>query len=115
MSQRCQNLKKMAKDTYSLEQFEPVELIIKKNKEKKEKMERKIREYEINIHSLKSGLNKLKIKYEQNKNQIESLEKETNNNNEYLGDYTYSRHYPLVHHCWISNLCRFLRYDLSLL
>ena len=42
-------------------------------------MERKIREYEINIHSLKSGLNKLKIKYEQNKKQIQSLEQETNN------------------------------------
>ena len=70
MSQKCQNLKKMAKDIYSIEQFEPVELIKKKSEEKKEKLERKIREYEINIHSLKSGLNKLKIKYEQNKNQI---------------------------------------------
>ena len=79
LSQKCQNLKKMAKDIYSIEQFEPVELIKKKSEEKKEKLERKIREYEINIHSLKSGLNKLKIKYEQNKSQIESLEKETNN------------------------------------
>ena len=73
---KCEKLKKMAKDMYSIEQFEAVESIRKRSKEKKDKIQRKIREYEINIHSIKSGLNKLKMDYEQNKKYIEFMEQE---------------------------------------
>ena len=73
---KCEKLKKMAKDMYSIEQFEAVESIRKRSKEKKDKIQRKIREYEINIHSMKSGLNKLKMDYEQNKKYIEFMEQE---------------------------------------
>ena len=78
LNQKCQNLKKMAKDMYDLDQFETVENIKKKSKEKKEKIQRKIREYEITIHSMQSGLNKLRSILEQNKKKIEIMEEEKN-------------------------------------
>ena len=78
LNEKCQNLKKMAKDIYDIKQFEAVEKIKQKSKEKKEKIQRKIREYEINVHSMQSGLNKLRTKLEQNKRNIEILEEEKN-------------------------------------
>ena len=78
LNQKCQDLKKMAKDMYDIEQFEEVEKIKKKSKEKKEKIQRKIREYEISIHSMQAGLNKLLMKYQENKKQIEIIKEEKN-------------------------------------
>ena len=78
LNQKCQDLKKMAKDMYDIEQFETIEKIKQKSKEKKEKIQRKIREYEINIHSMQAGLNKLLMKYQENKKQIEIIEEEKN-------------------------------------
>ena len=78
LNQKCQNLKKMAKDMYDIEQFEKVEKIRKKSKEKKEKIQRKIREYEINIHSMKANLNKLINKFQENKRIIDIMEQEKN-------------------------------------
>ena len=78
LNQKCQNLKKMAKDMYDIEQFDTVEKIKKKSKEKKEKIQRKIREYEINIHSMKANLNKLITKFQENKKIIDIMEQEKN-------------------------------------
>ena len=78
LNQKCQDLKKMAKDIYDIEQFETIEKIKKKSKEKKEKIQRKIREYEINIHSMQAGLNKLLMKFQENKKKIEIIEEEKN-------------------------------------
>ena len=78
LNQKCQNLKKMAKDMYDIEQFEAVEKIKKKSKEKKEKIQRKIREYDINIHAMKTNLNKLLTKFSENKRMIEFMEQEKN-------------------------------------
>ena len=78
LNQKCQNLKKMAKDMYDIEQFDTVEKIKKKSKEKKEKIQRKIREYEINIHSMKANLNKLINKFQENKRIIDIMEQEKN-------------------------------------
>ena len=63
---------------YDIEQFETIEKIKQKSKEKKEKIQRKIREYEISIHSMQAGLNKLLMKYQENKKQIEIIEEEKN-------------------------------------
>ena len=78
LNQKCQNLKKMAKDMYDIEQFEAVEKIKKKSKEKKEKIQRKIREFDINIHAMKTNLNKLLTKFSENKRMIEFMEQEKN-------------------------------------
>ena len=64
LNEKCTNLTNMAKDMYNIEYFEPVEKIIKKSKEKKLKYERKKREFEVNIHSIKSNINKLKVMYQ---------------------------------------------------
>ena len=78
LNEKCTNLTNMAKDLYNIEHFEPVEKIIKKSKEKKLKYERKKREFEVNIHSIKSNINKLKVMYEQNKKDLQYMENEKN-------------------------------------
>ena len=78
LNEKCSNLIKMAKDMYNIDHFETVEKIMKKSKEKKLKYERKKREYEVNIHSIKSSINKLRIMYEQNKKDLIYMENEKN-------------------------------------
>ena len=78
LNEKYNNLAKMAKDMYDIEIFEDVEKIKKRSKEKKIKIERKCREYEVNIHSIKSNYNKLKKELEQNKKELEFLENEKN-------------------------------------
>ena len=78
LNEKCNNLAQLAKDMYDIEIFEDVEKIKKRSKEKKIKMERKAREYEVNIHSIKSNYNKLKKELEQNKKELEFLENEKN-------------------------------------
>ena len=78
LNEKCNNLTQMAKDMYDIEQFESIDKIKKRSKEKKIKFERKKREYEINIHSIKSNINKLKNMYEQNKKELQFMEIEKN-------------------------------------
>jgi hypothetical protein len=69
----------MAKDMYHIEKFENVEKIKKRSKEKKVKDERKAKEFAVNMHSIQSRINKLKMNYEQNIKDIEIIEEENNN------------------------------------
>ena len=78
LNEKCNNLTQMAKDIYDIEQFETIDKIKKRSQEKKVKFERKKREYEINIHSIKSNINKLKNMYEQNKKDLQFMEIEKN-------------------------------------
>ena len=79
LNDKCNNLKKMAKDLYDIKKFEKVDKIKKRSKEKKNEIEKKAKEFEVNIHSIKSNVNKLKIRYIQNKKEIEAIEQEKNN------------------------------------
>ena len=79
LNDKYNNLVKMAKDMYNIEKFENVEKIKKRSKEKKVKDERKAKEFDVNIHSIKSRINKLKKNYEQNIKDIEIIEEENNN------------------------------------
>ena len=54
-----------------------MKVIIKMIK-KKEKIQRKIREYEISLHSMKADFNRLLTKFQQNKNIIKYMEIERN-------------------------------------
>ena len=78
LNEKCNNLTQMAKDLYDIEYFESIDKIKKRSKEKKLKIERKTKEYEVNLHSMKSNLNKLKIMLEQNKKDIQFMENENN-------------------------------------
>jgi len=78
LNEKCNNLTQMAKDLYDIEYFESIDKIKKRSKEKKLKIERKTKEYEVNLHSMKSNLNKLKIMLEQNKKDIQLMENENN-------------------------------------
>ena len=79
LNDKYNNLVKMAKDMYNIEKFENVEKIKKRSKEKRVKDERKAKEFDVNIHSIKSRINKLKKNYEQNIKDIEIIEEENNN------------------------------------
>ena len=79
LNDKCNNLKKMAKDLYDIKKFEKVDKIKKRSKEKRNEIEKKAKEFEVNIHSIKSNVNKLKIRYIQNKKEIEVIEQEKNN------------------------------------
>ena len=79
LNDKCNNLKKMAKDLYDIKKFEKVDKIKKRSKEKRNEIEKKEKEFEVNIHSIKSNFNKLKIRYIQNKKEIEAKEQEKNN------------------------------------
>lgn len=79
LNDKCNNLKKMAKDLYDIKKFEKVDKIKKRSKEKRNEIEKKAKEFEVNIHSIKSNVNKLKIRYIQNKKEIEGIEQEKNN------------------------------------
>ena len=79
LNEKYNNLVKMAKDMYKIEKFENVEKIKKRSKEKKVKDERKAKEMAVNIHSIKSRINKLKKNYEQNIKDMEIVEEENNN------------------------------------
>ena len=79
LNDKCNNLKKMAKDLYDIKKFEKVDKIKKRSKEKRNEIEKKAKEFEVNIHSIKSNVNKLKIRYIQNKKEIEIIEQEKNN------------------------------------
>ena len=78
LNEKFNNLTQMAKDMYDIEYFESIEKIKKRSKEKKLKIERKTREYEVNIHSIQSNFNKLKIMFEQNKKDLLLIENENN-------------------------------------
>ena len=78
LNEKCENLTKMAKDMYNIEKFETIEKIKKRSKEKKLKIERKVKEYEVNMHSIKSNFNKLKVIFEQNKKDLLFMENEKN-------------------------------------
>ena len=79
LNDKYNNLVNMAKDMYNIEKFENVEKIKKRSKEKRVKDERKAKEFDVNIHSIKSRINKLKKNYEQNIKDIEIIEEENNN------------------------------------
>mgnify|MGYP006873016277 CR=1 FL=1 len=79
LNEKYNNLVKIAKDMYNIEKFENVEKIKKRSKEKRIKDERKAKEFEVKMHSIKSSINKLKMNYEQNIKDIEIVEEENNN------------------------------------
>ena len=79
LNDKYNSLVKMAKDMYHIEKFENVEKIKKRSKEKKVKDERKAKEFAVNMHSIQSRINKLKMNYEQNIKDIEIIEEENNN------------------------------------
>ena len=58
LNEKYNNLTQMAKDMYNIEKFEAIDKIKKKSKEKKDKIARKKREFEVNIHAMKSNINK---------------------------------------------------------
>ena len=78
LNEKYNNLTQMAKDMYDIDYFESIEKIKKRSKEKKLKIERKTREYEVNMHSIQSNYNKLRIRFEQNKKELLLIENENN-------------------------------------